>query len=156
MQNKWRLASASERELLHGLGYDHTSLCCSFAFVAAMLCKSWVVLNHCHKLWVRMGMAPGFCSPLQVEAPLQRRLCYGNTSRDLPVSAIHGSLLRRVSHTGSDVRITSGTVLNPKAFPRQSCCSSWWGWKRFSLLNGPRMITSTPLNYGQFCKQLIG
>ena len=25
--NKWRLISASERELLHGLGFDHTSLC---------------------------------------------------------------------------------------------------------------------------------
>ena len=75
-------------------------------------------------------MAPGFCCPSWVKIPLQRRLAYGETNRCLAVQALHGSLLRRVNHTGSDVRITSGTILNPKAFPRQSCCSSWWDWTK--------------------------
>ena len=30
----------------------------------------------------------------------------------------------------SDVRITTGSIINPKAFPRQSCCATWWNWSK--------------------------
>ena len=155
--DRWRLASASERELLHGLGYEHTALCwaatdvkqnprgfedkrkslvgdgCNcftFAFVAAMLCKRWIQIPHYQLLWERMGLAPGFCPPLETKAPLVRRLSYGVCNKSLGVTAMHASLLRRVNHTGSDVRITTGMILNPKAYPRQSSCSAWWVWSK--------------------------
>ena len=84
---KWGLISASERELLHGLGYDHTILCwhagdirkawqgfedqrktlvgdsfnCfSFSYVAAMLCQRWVPVKSYATLWGCAGMAPAF------------------------------------------------------------------------------------------------
>ena len=166
---KWRLASANERELLHGLGFGHTLLCWSasdiknnprgyedqrksligdgfscyaFAFVAAMLCQRFIHIPHYDLLWDRMGLAPGFCSPVEIKAPLAKRLVYGGCVQNLGVEAMHASLLRRVNHTGSDVRITTGMVLNPKAYPRQSSCSAWWHWaKRFSRIGGERQTT---------------
>ena len=75
-------------------------------------------------------MAPGFSCDINIKIPLQRDLCYGKTNKALPVSALHSYLLRRVNHTGSDVRIASGVVLNPKSFPRQSAEASWWHWSK--------------------------
>ena len=156
--SRWRLINAQERELLHGLGFDHTSLCMnaggikqspqeyedlrksligdsfscfSFAYVAAMLCQDWIQISDYDTLFNRMGMAPGFCCDIGVKIPLQRRLAYMvPRKKHLPVSAIHGCLLRRVNHTGSDVRIASGMLLNPKSFPRQSAAAGWWLWDK--------------------------
>ena len=157
VNHKWRLISAVERELRHGLGYNHTCFCwnagdikrdpkgyedmrktligdsfnCySFAFVAAMMVKNWVCVPSYDVLWGRMGLAPGFCPPLSVQGPLQRQLCYGVGTKNMSVAALHGSLLRRVNHTGSDVRISSGAILNPKNYPRQSSCTDWWNWEK--------------------------
>ena len=68
--------------------------------------------------------------PLTVEIPLQRRLAYGSTCSHVPITALHSALLQRVSHTGSDVRIATGTVFSPRCFPRQSASASWWKWKK--------------------------
>ena len=154
---RWRLISSSERELLHGLGYNHTELCwnanqikqnpkgyedarkslvgdsfsCfSFAYVCAMMCAKWINIPSYEMLWNRMGLSPGFCPPLHVQAPLQRCLCYGHTDKTLDVAALHSALLRRVNHTGSDIRVSTGAIINPKAYPRQSACSSWWKWSK--------------------------
>ena len=35
-----------------------------------------------------------------------------------------------LNRTGSDVRIRTGHILNPRAFPRQSVASSWWEWSK--------------------------
>ena len=75
-------------------------------------------------------MPPGFCCNLDVEIPLTRELSYGLSTKSFPVSGLHSCLLRRVNHTGSDVRIASGLVLNPKAFPRQSALADWWEWSK--------------------------
>jgi len=155
--NRWRLISSLERELLHGLGAGHTSLCwnasdikrspqeyedlrktlvgdsfsCySFSYVAAMLVQQWVSVPRYGMLANRMGMPPGFCCSLDVEIPLTRELSYGLSTKSFPVSGLHSCLLRRVNHTGSDVRIASGLVLNPKAFPRQSALADWWEWSK--------------------------
>ena len=157
VNQRWRLISAVERELLHGLGYNHTCLCwnagdikrdpkgfedmrktligdsfnCySFSFVAAMMVKNWVCVPSYDALWGRMGLAPGFCPPLTVRCPLQRQLSYGSETKTMTIAALHGSLLRRVNHTGSDVRISSGAILNPKNYPRQSSCTDWWNWEK--------------------------
>ena len=155
--NKWRLCCASERELLHGLGFGHTTLCwnagdiknnwqgyedtrksligdsfnCfSFVYVAAMLCASWVSVPPYHQLWMRMGLAPGFNCPIAVVAPLERRLVYGSPTVDVDITSLHSCLLRRANHTGSDIRITSGSILNPRAYPRQSVNADWWLWSK--------------------------
>ena len=38
-------------------------------------------------------------------------------------------LLTRTNHTGSDVKISTGEVLNPKAAVRQSIEEAWWQWE---------------------------
>ena len=78
----------------------------------------------------RMGMAPGFCCPLAVKIPLQRGLSYSSECTILPVQCLHSALLRRVNHTGSDVRISSGTLMNPRNFPGQSAAAGWWNWAK--------------------------
>ena len=152
----WRLLESQEREILHGFGYDHTSPCLSasdikrsyqhyedtrcslvgdcFSVFSFVLCP-WSALrpmlpdfDYTH-LWYRMGVAPGFAPPFWAHAPLCRELTYGNLS---PIATSVGDLTRflltKVNHTGSDVRVTTGQVMAPKAFPRQSASPQWWEW----------------------------
>ena len=160
VNNRWRLINATERELLHGMGFEHTlpcwnanqvkadpegfedarkSLvgdsfnCHSFCVLAAMLVAKWKKVSSYHELVNRMGMAPGFVAPLETAIPLARRLAYGMLrleNLNLDPTTLNLCLLRRTNHTGSDVRISSGLVMNPKAFPRQAVNSSWWVWKK--------------------------
>ena len=157
---RWRLIDASERELLHGLGFGHTQPCwnanqvknnpqgyedarkslvgdsfncLSFCFVAALLIRKWHVVESYEQLWKRAGMAPGLSLPLAVEVPLARRLSYGSTGHPkgfYTTKDLETCLLRRTNHTGSDVRISTGLVLNPKAYPRQAVNSVWWQWRK--------------------------
>jgi len=78
----------------------------------------------------RMGLAPGFCCPINRLAPLERRLAYGSCEQTTSVAMLHSALLRRVNHTGSDVRISSGSIMNPKSYPRQSAAATWWKWNK--------------------------
>lgn len=155
--NRWRLLGASERELLHGLGYEHTALCwpagqikqdpqgfedvrktlvgdgfnCfTFAYFAALACMKWIPGVNYDMLWDRMGLAPGMCTPLFMSAPLRRGLVYSASVGKASITDLHRCLLRRVNHTGSDVRVCSGFITNPKAFPRQSAAAGWWIWKK--------------------------
>ena len=155
--NQWRLMSASERELLHGMGFGHTILCLnandikrspvyfedlrkslvgdsfnciSFAYFAALACFRYVPTISFQMIWNRAGLAPGFVSPLFCEASLERRLKYGSEGVQQRVSSLHRALLRRVNHTGSDVRVSTGAVTNPRAFPRQSAPAAWWVWEK--------------------------
>ena len=149
--------SASERELLHGMGFEHTILCLnandikknpvyfedlrksligdsfnciSFAYFAALACFRFVPTISFQMIWSRAGLAPGFVSPLFCEASLERRLKYGSDCVQQRVSSLHRALLRRVNHTGSDVRVSTGAVTNPRAFPRQSAPAAWWVWEK--------------------------
>lgn len=157
VQSNWRLIDASERELLHGLGYGHTKLawnanqikdnwqgfedarktligdsfnCFSFVYFAAMACYQWLPPFTYHDLVMRMGLAPGYCCPLSWQAPLRRQLQYGQPPGNHSIPQMHAALLRRVNHTGSDIRISSGTVMNPRAYPRQSVPAEWWLWQK--------------------------
>ena len=155
--NKWRLLASHERELLHGLGYGHTKLCwnaneikrdpegyedarksligdgfnCfSFCYFAALACHKWQPSLTFDQLWKRAGLAPGFSCGLDVQQPLIRRLAYGSQDSSRKVRDLHLALLRRVNHTGSDVRVSSGIIVNPKNYPRQGVEASWWSWKK--------------------------
>ena len=156
--NKWRLINSSERDLLMGYGWQHTSLCwsasdmkrdlagyeserCSlmgdafaigsFVIPAAALCKKFLPkIHYCH-LARRLGLAPGFRAPLRVQAPVTRSLSYGllGGSDVIAIEDLHRYLLTRVNHTGSDIRISTGEIMNARAFPRQSVQADWWAWQ---------------------------
>ena len=155
--DKWRLITADERERLHGFGEGRTTLCwnanqikadpvgyedkrkslvgdgynCfSFVYFAALACHHFMPPVSYHQLWSRMGMAPGFVAPVGIQVPLCKRLAYGPDVAQMTVQDIHKCLLKRVNHTGSDIRISTGAVFNPKAYPRQSACSAWWKWSK--------------------------
>eukprot|EP00438_Fugacium_kawagutii_P035668 Skav205025 [mRNA] locus=scaffold1026:370533:376645:- [translate_table: standard] len=155
--NRWRLLNSEEREILHGYGSQHTSLCysasmikqrgvayedercslvgdsfsiLSFVYFAAQSCRRFGEPLSYPRMVQRMGLAPGFSCHKDAVAPLSRDLQYGvSNCPKSSVEMLHRCLLRRVNHTGSDIRISSGLILNPKAFPRQSVCSEWWSWK---------------------------
>ena len=158
--HKWRLVSASERELIMGYGFNHTQLAYSaseikrdpiayederasllgdsfsihsFSIVAAAMCRRWLPRVSFQHLCDRMGLAPGYRAPIRLKATISRSLQYGtlglNWSPHVDVESINRELLARVNHTGSDVRIASGQIMNPKAYPRQSVCASWFKWE---------------------------
>lgn len=156
-QDRWRLANSSEKELLLGYGWEHTKLCYSaskmkqsyqryederlsllgdsfsiysFVVVAAALCRRFVSSISYSAIAARMGMAPGTCLPFQVVAPLKRSLLYGfdRIPENWAVKQLNQILLSRTNHTGSDVRISTGELLNPKSAVRQSIEAAWWKW----------------------------
>ena len=153
---RWRRPNASEKELLMGYGWGHTELCMSaseikkskihyedtrqsligdsfaigsFVIAAAGLCRSFHQVKHYRDLWKRLGLAPGFCSEPSGVAPLARKLVYGSF-RLAPNEPhlLNRLLLSRVNHTGSDVRVSTGAIVNPKSYPRQGAESDWWSW----------------------------
>lgn len=141
-----------------GFGWKHTELCMSgsdikssyqryddvrhsllgdsfnmFSFVipCAALCRKFLVNISYKHIAQRMGLAPGFRNSIRLQCPLARRLRYGfsHFTSTLEVSEINRHLLSRTNHTGSDVRITTGELLNPRAYPRQGVQAGWWEWK---------------------------
>ena len=155
--DRWRLANSGEKELLLGYGWEHTKLCYSaskikqsgskyederlsllgdsfsihsFVIVAAAMCKRFMRTCTYSSLVKRMGMAPGVVLPQAMEAPMQRSLQYGKLSKEEKVTLrnLNQILLSRTNHTGSDVRISTGELLNPKSAVRQSIEANWWKW----------------------------
>ena len=155
-EGKWRLLSGSERALLHGMGFGHVETCMnasevkkswvafedckktlvgdSFSLYSFVIFAAWAVKKYIppvsyEHLCSRMGMAPGFCCGINARIPLQRKLAYGSSgSSPVDIEELHRSILKRVNHAGSDVRVSSGHIMDPKAFPRQSVPSAWWQW----------------------------
>ena len=154
----WRLVSEVEKELLLGYGWGHTSLCLSasdikqnpqrykdernsllgdsfsvvsFVIVAAAMCRNFLGNIPYTHLLHRLGMAPGYRMPIRWIAPIQKRLCFGraNQTSEVTTQQLNRLLLARVNHTGSDIKIASGEVLNPKAFPRQSLDPELLAWE---------------------------
>ena len=156
-EDSWRLTNASERELLHGYGWGHTALCLSASDIkrdqrayedlrCSLLGDSFSIYSFIIFPWAalssvlpavgywhlanRMGMAPGFAAPLQFSCPLRRSLSYGYPEvQGVTVGDLTRCFLARTNHTGSDVRVTTGQILVPKAFPRQSAAADWWKWE---------------------------
>ena len=107
----------------------------SFVVVGAGLCRGLIPQIHYRHLCQRMGIAPGFRAALRLQAPLARRLQYGcqevaEVDGRLQVQDFNRFLLGRTNFTGSDVRVISGDLVNPRAFPRQSVRAGWFVWKK--------------------------
>lgn len=105
----------------------------SFVIQGAALCQRFLPRIPYSWMALRMGMAPGFRAPLRSRAPLGRFLQYGfreqAQARSYTPQDLNRILLTKVNHTGSDIRVATGDVLNPKAFPRQGVEASWWKWR---------------------------
>ena len=106
----------------------------SFVLFAVACARRFMPSVSYRHLVKRMGVSPGFRIQLRGYAPLQKGLCYGTPHEllrglDLSPESLNRLLLRRANHTGSDIRIASGEIVNPKAFPRQSVQARWWHWE---------------------------
>ena len=153
---RWRRPNADEKEILLGYGAGHTTLSKSasnikqskiqyedgrqsllgdsfsihsFAIIAAGLCRGFVSVPSYKWICSRLGTAPGFCLPTSLVAPLSREASFGEPLKGTAeVHDLNRMFLARTNHTGSDVRITTGAILNPKNNPRQAALASWWKW----------------------------
>ena len=114
----------------------------SFVVWAMALSHSYTPRIPYHHLALRAGLAPGFRAPWRLLAPLTRSLSYGNIKgegmKSASVEKLNRLLLRRTNHTGSDARVITGEVLNPKCFPRQAVCSKWWIWEPIANIRWSR------------------
>lgn len=78
----------------------------------------------------RLGLAPGACAHPAVRAPMTRFLQYTNlVDEDCTVAELNQQLGGTVNHTGSDVRVLTGQVLNKKVAAHASIKALWWQWK---------------------------
>lgn len=107
----------------------------SFIIVGAGLCRNFLSPIHYRHLCQRMGLSPGFRAALRLQAPLARRLQYGcqgvaEVDGRFQVRDFNLLMLSRTNFTGSDVRVVSGDLVNPRAFPRQSVRSNWFVWEK--------------------------
>ena len=102
----------------------------SFVLIASALCVEFQPYPGALHLCSRLGLAPGASCNVSCTAPMQLGRAYGGNAslslyrpRDLNLF-----LMRHCNHTGSDIRIASGTALNPKGLQRASLSAGWWLW----------------------------
>lgn len=157
---RWRTIDSTERELLMGFGFEHTSLCwgataiksdlqayedtrktlvgdsfCMLSFAAVLACSfNWPTgsfsIEHLVK---RLGLAPGFVTGWEATAEMNRQLNYGQTFGGSPlhrtVQDLNKVFIQRTNHTGADVKLITGHLMERKQQTRQSVPSAWWRWQ---------------------------
>lgn len=152
-----RLLCSTERELLMGYGRDHTVYCYSasqtkqnkqlyederctgigdsfsifsFAYFAACAVQQWITIKQVAVLNNRMGLPPGSGLHISIPCPLSKQDTYGVFRwQEWSTSSLHAYLALRTNHTGSDIRISSGQLMNPRHSQRQSINPKWWRWE---------------------------
>ena len=153
-----RLLCSEERERLLGYGTNHTALAFSaseaksrpgplkdernsllgdsfsiysFMIIAAFASFPWTHAIEISSMNNRTGLPPGYSLHLRHTWPLSAT---SQTPKELSMRGtlqeLNQWLLRRTNHTGADVRLISGTLMNPRAFPRESVRSTWWEWQQ--------------------------
>lgn len=103
----------------------------SFIIPCAAVCAEYLPKLTYEHVASRMGLAPGFRNSIRLSCPIARKLQYGfqNGNTQSSIQDLNKHLLSRTNHTGSDIRITTGEILNPKSFPRQGVQAQWWKWQ---------------------------
>ena len=81
-------------------------------------------------LFARMGLPPGSSFRLPYTCPLQWGQDFPHQGPQQTVADLNRILGSKARHTGSDVRISTGQILNPRTYPRQSVESLWWEWEQ--------------------------
>ena len=117
----------------HGYLGDSFSIY-SFVLLAVACCRQFIPVIPYKLLCLRMGLAPGFIAHYRSTVPLCRSLSYGSQKQTgelitTGMALFNRMLLRRTNHTGSDIRVVTGEILNSRSFPRQSVSAQWWNWK---------------------------
>lgn len=152
-----RLLNADERELLMGYGRGHTLMCMSasmaktdlqayedercsligdsFSIWSFCLFAAAAVEKYTHSfsprvLFSRMGLPPGASLRLPFSCPLQWGVCFPEAGARASVADLNRVLGSKARHTGSDIRVATGQILNARTFPRQSVESVWWQWEQ--------------------------
>ena len=98
--------------------------------IAAFAAAPWTHTVDIHQMNQRVGMPPGFSMHLKFSWPLGHHFPPEEMGgRQLDVACLNRVLLQRTNHTGSDVRIVSGKLMNDRNFPRESVRSKWWKWR---------------------------
>ena len=105
-----------------------------FSVIVASAVQRWVPRQHAQHYMRRLGLAPGACTHVTYEAPMTRRLTFGSVAtqertdkeEEARAVSLFGS---KVNHTGSDVRVCTGEITNPRLFPRQAIWAALWKWR---------------------------
>lgn len=152
-----RLLDSSEREILLGFGAGHTKPCMSaseakkslreyedarcslcgdsfsvlsFAIMASQMACDMSPRMTPQKIIRRLGLAPGCSVHPSVDVPMSRLLAYGgDANQQFRLEELTQHLGLSVNHTGSDVRITTGSVMGNKSVAHASARAWWWQWK---------------------------
>lgn len=156
-----RYMSSRERETLMGYGPGHTYPAFSasaakgspsgyedermslvgdsfpantFWLFAAEAVREWIPRRSPEHYKQRLGMFPGACLDISLQAPIGTRRPFGSADSNFaelgdPADLMVRQLARRVSHNGSDIRVSVGIPTNPKLYPRQSVPANFWEWK---------------------------
>lgn len=106
----------------------------SFCILTMACCRKFLPSMPYKFLASRMGMSPGFCAHQRSLLPICKSLNYGSRTVENIINSkgselMNRLLLRKTNHTGSDVRMITGEVMNQKVFPRESICAEWWRWE---------------------------
>ena len=152
-----RVLDSSEREVLLGFGPGHTAVCrsasaikqkkreyhdmrdslcgdsfaiSSFAIMGAAMCSSWAPRMTPGVIVCRLGLAPGASAHPSISVPMTRWLAYGD---DQDLTATPERLVQCLglptNHTGSDVRLSNGSLLGKRS-AHASVKALWWQWKQ--------------------------
>ena len=115
-----------ERQSLLGDSFQHVFV----VIPAAAACRGVFAEGFVSASYRAYGSGTGFRCSIRLKTPLKRSLQYGfNGCSTMKVFDLNKYLISRTNHTGSDVRISTGEILNPRAHPRQGVEATWWQWE---------------------------
>ena len=106
----------------------------TFWVFAANAIEEWIDRRPPSHYLQRLGMFPGSCLSINRTAPIGTKFPFGSAETEVN-SLVNAEermvrqLARRVSHNGSDIRVSISEPTNPKLFPRQSIPAAFWHWK---------------------------
>ena len=113
---------------------------------AAYAAYPWTNEIKIFQMNARVGLPPGYGLSLQHTWPLKVvDEVPAELRRNFDVRSLNTWMLSRTNHTGSDVRLLTGTFLNPKAYPRESVRASWWRWRQLFHVRWDRQEHINPL-----------
>lgn len=106
----------------------------TFWYFSAQACQQWVPLQTAQHYRDRLGLWPGACTHIQRLTPIGTTRPFGSTwdecwETEREEESLVRQLARRTTHTGSDIRISTGIPTCPKVYPRQAIPSDLWEWK---------------------------
>ena len=106
----------------------------TFWLFASSSVEKWVSRRNPEHYLQRLGLFPGACAHVDRVAPIGTEFPFGSTEHEIAhledaEEMLVRQLARRVSHNGSDIKVSLGTPTNPRLFPRQSIPAEFWQWK---------------------------